>query len=124
MENAWSPAAKALGLPKDSINCMLGIWAISVNTEALSVVSGGPADGAGHWARVQFKWGEKTLIDWVHLTRLLDNVSWRPMHDYVMAHEHVAVASMHFIISRLQILFQVLDCKTDALNLKVEERNT
>ncbi len=40
-----------------------------------------------------------------------------------MAHEHVAVASMHYIISRLQIPFQVLDCKTDALNLKVAEKH-
>jgi hypothetical protein len=40
-----------------------------------------------------------------------------------MAQEHVAVASMHYIISRLQIPFQVLDCKTDALNLKVAEKH-
>jgi hypothetical protein len=123
MENAWSPEAREEGLPKRSINCMIGIMAMQTNTEALSVVSGGPADGAGHWAMKEFTWKEKTIIDWVHNTQLKDNHSYRPLHDFIMASEHVAVAQAYYWLKRLQIPFQVLDVKTDALNLLVAHRH-
>jgi hypothetical protein len=144
MEAAWSPDARDAGTPKDSVNSLVGVMAMPVNSEALSVVSGGPADGAGHYVRQEFQWGvfpqntpgdepesspvempgtSTSVIDWVHCTRLLDNVSWRPIHDFIMAHEHVAVAHAYRAIKRLQIPCAFLDVKTDALNLLVATRH-
>ena len=54
---------------------------------------------------------------------LLDNSSWRPIHDFVMSFEHVCVATARAIIARLKVPCAVLDVKTDALNLSVAAKN-
>ena len=53
----------------------------------------------------------------------MDNSSWRPIHDFVMASEHVAVATARAIIARLKVPCAFLDVKTDALNLLVAPKN-
>ena len=118
MEEAWSEEARELGLPKRSVNCMVGLWAINESSEALSVVSGGIADGAGHWAKQEFSFDETVVHDWIHRVSLLDNSSMRPIHDFVMSTEHVAMANLRFVLARLKVPCTVLDCKTDAFNLK------
>jgi hypothetical protein len=109
MEDAWDHEGRERGLPKLSVNQMIGIWAINPNGEALSVVSGGPEDGKDHWAVQEFAYEGKTVHDWIHRVALLDNSSWRPLHDIVMATEHVAVAQMRYIIDRLKCPCAFLD---------------
>ena len=116
MEQGWCAEGLGLGLQKKSVNCMIGLWAIG-NAETLSVVSGGPADGEGSWASLDFHYGDKTIKDWVHRVCLVDNSSWRPIHDFVMSSEHVAVATARLVVARLKIPFATLDVKTDALIL-------
>ncbi|WP_353213255.1 AAA family ATPase [Rhodovarius sp.] len=123
MEDAWCPEARALFLPKSSVNQMIGVWAINPTCEALSVVSGGPADGEGSWASQLFSYGDCTVNDWIHRVALLDNSSWRPIHDIIMATEHAAVAHMRYVIARLEVPCAFLDVKTDALNLEVSSKH-
>ena len=122
MEEAWGDNARRLGLHKDCVNMLVGVMAHD-SSEALSVVSGGAADGLNHFARKDFAWGDQCLTDWVYRTTLLDNKSWRPIHDFIMSHEAVCVAQMHAVVRRLQIPCAVLDVKTDALNLLVASKH-
>ena len=47
------------------------------------MVSGGESDGRGAWASQEFAYGDKVVKDWVHRVSLVDNSSWRPIHDFV-----------------------------------------
>ena len=123
MEEAWTEEGRRLKLPKLSINQMIGVWAIQPGTETLYVVSGGVADGLNSWGRQDFQYGENTVIDWIHRIGMVDNASWRPIHDIVMSTEHVAMAHLRYVISRLSCPCAVLDVKTDAFQLQVAPKH-
>jgi hypothetical protein len=121
MEEAWSPEALEIGLNKLAVNSMIGIWAMNVNCEALSAVTGYDADGPGSWAVREFAVDGATLYDHIYRVSLLDNTSWRPIHDFVLASEHVWVAKMRDEVQKLPC--RILDIKTDALNISCSAKS-
>ena len=62
----------------------------------------GPRTEKGAWARQEFAYGGQVVQDWVHRVSLVDNSSWRPIHDFVMSSEAVAVATARLVVARLR----------------------
>ena len=117
MEAAWGSDPE--GLAKQSVNMMIGLWAID-STSALSVKSSrDTADGVGAWARSQFEYGDgQVVVDHVFQTKLLTNASMRPIHDQIMHTEATRVAQLVYVVKALGVPPRAItDIKTDAVVL-------
>jgi hypothetical protein len=105
-------------LPKRSINAALGIigsprlstFRLKTGEDIPEAVIGGAVPVVTH-----FGTGGR-VVDWVWETRLLTNVSHRPIHDVALFTEHVRVAQALYVLNRLRVPPRnVLCIKTDAV---------
>ena len=118
MEAAWGDDPD--GLAKQSVNMLIGLWALD-ETSALSVRSSREAgDGTGAWARSLFEYGEGAhVVDHIFQTKILTNATMRPIHDQIMHTEATRVAQLLYLVKQLGIPAKsVTDIKTDALILE------
>jgi hypothetical protein len=89
MEHAWG---EEKGLAKLSANSMIGLLARDVSQSYSVRSSNSEIDGAGHHFRQIFTYGDKHIYDYIFCTQTVQNASYRPLHDWIMSHEHVMVA--------------------------------
>ena len=94
---------------------MVGLWS-STRTHAYSVItSSTPGDCTRSMLRRHFAYGEKSVIDHIHVTSLMDNATMRPIHDMIMHTESVRMAQLRYILTRIGAPAKSLkDVKTDA----------
>ena len=97
MEQAWHD----IDLAKLSINQMIGLWATSEDQIYHVKTSNDPCDGIGAWAKrfVTFEGGQ--IYDFIYSTQVMSNKSMRPIHDHIMATEHVRIAQLLFALHAL-----------------------
>jgi hypothetical protein len=115
MEAAWDDR----DLRKNSVNQMVGLWAIK-NTEALSVVSSNDdVDGKGRRTKRAFDYDSGIMYDHIYVTSLVDNASMRPIHDQILHTEYTRMAQLFYIITQLKIPQRCIsNCKTDCFILQ------
>jgi nucleoside-triphosphatase THEP1 len=115
MEEAWED----LDLAKLSINQMIGLWATDGDQIYHVKTSNDPCDGIGAWAKrfVTFDGGQ--IYDFIYATQVLSNFSMRPIHDHIMATEHVRIAQLLFALQALKVPPRCIKCiKTDCVVVK------
>lgn len=113
IERAWNDSQ----LAKHSINSMIGLWA-STRTHSYSVItSSEPTDCPSSILTRHFAYGEdEKVIDNIGATRVIDNASYRPLHDMIMHTEATRMAQLKYILSQLQVPPRAIkNVKTDAL---------
>ena len=103
---------------------MIGLWA-STRTHTYSVTSS--SDGADCGQSIlkrHFSYGNnQSIIDHIKTTRILDNATWRPIHDLVVHTEATRVAQLCYIVTRLGCPPKNINCvKTDAIIMSVPAR--
>jgi hypothetical protein len=115
MEDAWDD----VDLAKLSINQMIGLWATSEDRVYHVKTSNDPCDGIGAWAKrfVTYEGGQ--TYDFIYSTQVMSNKSMRPVHDHIMATEHVRIAQLLFALHALKIPPRCIKCiKTDCVVVK------
>jgi len=116
MEEAWG---ENKDMAKLSINQLIGLWATDSNQIYHVKTSNGGVDGLGAWAKrfVTFEGGQ--IYDYVFATQVLSNASMRPIHDRIMATEHVRIAQLLFNLQALKVPQRCIKCiKTDCVVVK------
>ena len=59
------------------------------------------------------------IYDYVFATQVLSNTSMRPIHDHIMATEHVRIAQLLFNLEALKVPQRCIKCiKTDCVVVK------
>ena len=116
MEAAWGDH---IDMAKDSVNAMLGLWAVDEQQSFHVKSSNDPFEGQGAWATRLVEWNGGHMTDWIFAKKLLTNASMRPVHDMIMAHEHTLIASILFCLSSLKIPQHCIkDINTDCVEVK------
>jgi len=130
METCWLPEnaeqlegqAKLISQhQKDSINSMIGIWRIPEEQYVYKVRSTrSNEDGAGRcFMRYTTLPNGELLFDHIFGTRLHINRSMRPVHDLIMAQEHVLLGHLLYVLQRNAIPPAcIVSVKTDCLILQ------
>ena len=91
MEAAWPEGEEHYA--KLSVNALIGLWARNMNLIYTMRTSNHQFDGSGCQHRELFLDAVGGMHwDHIYVTQLLSNRSCRPVHDFVMASEHVAVS--------------------------------
>ncbi len=120
MEAAW-PADDA-HLKKFSVNALIGRWANQEQYTYNVRTSQHAEDCLGYHMKrlVSFNGNGKGQVttDYIFATRLVGNISWRPIWDTIMAIERTRVAQMRWILERLGVPSRgIRQIKTDCLVL-------
>jgi hypothetical protein len=116
MENAWG---EDVDMAKFSINSMLGLWSTDAQCVYHVKTSTDPADGHGAWAKRLVTWEGGETFDFIFARKVITNATMRPIHDVIMATEHVRVAQVLFCLSCLKVPKRCIkDIKTDAVIIK------
>ena len=114
IEGAWGGDRH---LAKHAINSLIGLWA-STKTHSYSVLTTSkPSDCPDSLLTRHFSYGDdKSVIDYISATPLLDNATMRPIHDLIMHMEATRMAQMYYAVTRLGIPPRYIKAvKTDAL---------
>lgn len=122
MEKAW--AEEDAHLRKFSVNAMVGLLSTQEQCTYSVRTSRHEVDCLGYHMKrlVTFEEGEHTT-DYVYAMKLVDNSSWRPTWDFIVAVEHTCVAQMRFIVERLGIPARAIrQIKTDCLVLQPAQK--
>ncbi|CAE7238133.1 unnamed protein product [Symbiodinium natans] len=91
MEAAWPEGEEHYA--KLSVNALIGLWARNMNLIYTMRTSNHQFDGSGCQHRELFLDAAGGMHwDHIYVTQLLSNRSCRPVHDFVMASEYVAVS--------------------------------
>ena len=77
MDHAWDDTS----LAKLSVNNMIGLFARDVSLAFSVKSSSHEIDGAGHDCRQLFAYGEKHIWDYIFCTKVVQNATYRPLHD-------------------------------------------
>ena len=117
MEQAWCGDGD---LAKQSINCMIGLWATDEHFVYSCKTSRHPEDGVGsHAKRNVVLSNNDRLFDFIYQTKLLSNCSFEPVHDQIMHTEHTLVAQLVYCVRALSVpMHCVKHVKTDCLLLQ------
>ena len=115
MIEAWQDVEMA----KLSINSMIGLF-LKDELEAFKVRTGGPDDNPGACQTRLFEYAPgECVLDYITVTRLHSNQTWRVLADLIMHTEAVRCAQMVYIVKSLGVPQRSIKCvKTDALILK------
>ena len=118
MEAAWPAEEK--NLLKLSVNAMLGLWCAPTDLTYHVRTSQHAADCPGYHMKRVVRYGEgQSTTDYIYATKLIGNRSMRPIHDFVMALEHVRVCMCKFAVERLGLPPRAIrQMKTDCLLLQ------
>ena len=93
MEDAWPEGEEHMA--KLSVNALIGLWARNQDLVYSMRTSNHELDGQGcQWRQTFTDAAGKVHWDHIYATELFSNYTLRPLHDYVMAQEHVAVAKI------------------------------
>ena len=111
MEDAWPEGEEHMA--KLSVNALIGLWAR--NQDLVYSTSNHELDGQGcQWRQTFTDAAGKVHWDHIYATELFSNYTLRPLHDYVMAQEHVAVAKIRDHLHKVPPRY-VVALKTDCL---------
>ena len=111
MEDAWPEGEEHMA--KLSVNALIGLWARDLVYSMRT--SNHELDGQGcQWRQTFTDAAGKVHWDHIYATELFSNYTLRPLHDYVMAQEHVAVAKIRDHLRKVPPRY-VVALKTDCL---------
>ena len=111
MEDAWPEGEEH----KLSVNALIGLWARNQDLVYSMRTSNHELDGQGcQWRQTFTDAAGKVHWDHINATELFSNYTLRPLHDYVMAQEHVAVAKIRDHLRKVPPRY-VVALKTDCL---------
>ena len=113
MESAWPEGEEHMA--KLSINALVGLFARNLDLVYSMRTSNHQMDGEGcSWRQTFTDAAGRMHWDHVFVTELLSNSSYRPVHDYIMGAEYVAVARIRKALA--EVPRRYLKClKTDCL---------
>ena len=113
MEDAWPEGEEHMA--KLSVNALIGLWARNQDLVYSMRTSNHELDGQGcQWRQTFTDAAGKVHWDHIYATELFSNYTLRPLHDYVMAQEHVAVAKIRDHLRKVPPRY-VVALKTDCL---------
>ena len=113
MEDAWPEGEEHMA--KLSVNALMGLWARNQDLVYSMRTSNHELDGQGcQWRQTFTDAAGKVHWDHIYATELFSNYTLRPLHDYVMAQEHVAVAKIRDHLRKVPPRY-VVALKTDCL---------
>ena len=113
MEDAWPEGEEHMA--KLSVNALIGLWARNQELVYSMRTSNHELDGQGcQWRQTFTDAAGKVHWDHIYATELFSNYTLRPLHDYVMAQEHVAVAKIRDHLRKVPPRY-VVALKTDCL---------
>ena len=113
MEDAWPEGEEHMA--KLSVNALIGLWARNQDLVYSMRTSNHELDGQGcQWRQTFTDAAGKVHWDHIYATELFSNYTLRPLHDYVMAQEHVAVAKIRDHLCKVPPRY-VVALKTDCL---------
>ena len=113
MEDAWPEGEEHMA--KLSVNALIGLWARNQDLVYSMRTSNHELDGQGcQWHQTFTDAAGKVHWDHIYATELFSNYTLRPLHDYVMAQEHVAVAKIRDHLRKVPPRY-VVALKTDCL---------
>ena len=117
MEEAWGFHKD---LAKFSINSMIGLWALQNNWIYHVKTSSSASDAEGSFMHRLVEYGkDETTYDHIFQTKVLSNMSMRPIHDLIMHTEAVRVAQLCYIVKKLGVPVRCIkDVKTDCIVLQ------
>ncbi|CAE7216787.1 unnamed protein product [Symbiodinium natans] len=93
MEDAWPEGEEHMA--KLSVNALIGLWVRNQDLVYSMRTSNHELDATGcQWRQTFTDAAGKVHWDHIYATELFSNYTLRPLHDYVMAQEHVAVAKI------------------------------
>ena len=102
-------------MAKLSVNALIGLWARNQDLVYSMRTSNHELDGQGcQWRQTFTDAAGKVHWDHIYATELFSNYTLRPLHDYVMAQEHVAVAKIRDHLRKVPPRY-VVALKTDCL---------
>ena len=111
MEDAWPEGEEH----KLSVNALIGLWARNQDLVYSMRTSNHELDGQGcQWRQTFTDAAGKVHWDHIYATELFSNYTLWPLHDYVMAQEHVAVAKIRDHLRKVPPRY-VVALKTDCL---------
>ncbi len=114
-------------MAKASINAMLGFMG-SPRTSSYKLQTGDHlVDGVGAVRTTLFRWGQgkdDVVLDHIYETKVLSNVSHRPIHDICLHTEHVRVAQAFYMLQKaVKLSLRNIICvKTDCIVAHVPKR--
>ena len=123
MKQAWGDTS----LAKLSVNSMIGLFARDVSQTFNVRSSTREIDGGGHDFRQLFHNGDDAHIwDYIFCTRVVQNASYRPIHEYIMSFEHVMVAKVARFLMNVRVDRRYLSQikTTDCILLSSLPKNT
>ena len=113
MEDAWPEGEEHMA--KLSVNALIRLWARNQELVYSMRTSNHELDGQGcQWRQTFTDAAGKVHWDHIYATELFSNYTLRPLHDYVMAQEHVAVAKIRDHLRKVPPRY-VVALKTDCL---------
>ena len=113
VEDAWPEGEEHMA--KLSVNALIGLWARNQELVYSMRTSNHELDGQGcQWRQTFADAAGKVHWDHIYATELFSNYTLRPLHDYVMAQEHVAVAKIRDHLRKVPPRY-VVALKTDCL---------
>ena len=113
MEDAWPEGEEHMA--KLSVNALIGLWARNQDLVYSMRTSNHELDAPGcQWRQTFTDAAGKVNWDHIYATELFSNYTLRPLHDYVMAQEHVAVAKIRRHLQQVPPRY-VVTLKTDCL---------
>ena len=125
IERAWG---RDVHLAKFSVNAMVGLWA-STRTHSHTVESSTisadcpPRDMEGMLRLFEYD-DQQLVIDHIYSTRMVDNSTMRPIHDLIMATEHVRMAQLYSAICKLGVPSRsIVSVKTDAFIIQAARKH-
>ena len=113
MEDAWPEGEEHMA--KLSVNALIGLWVRNQDLVYSMRTSNHELDRQGcQWRQTFTDAAGKVHWDHIYATELFSNYTLRPLHDYVMAQEHVAVAKIRDHLRKVPPRY-VVALKTDCL---------
>ena len=117
MSDAWEGDEL---MAKRSINAMIGIMSIDHNWMYNHSCSTRQDDARVGAAISSFQEGGQTIWDFCEATRILSNVSYRPVHDMCLSSEHAMVGKILFLLKSTRQI--PCELRTDAVLYKTVKR--